>query len=171
MQVKNLTALFVHCTYQKPLYVWDNNGSMGLDWLTEWMKFSSLILTRLYKRRWVNKGVLWSKSLFSIKAFCYISSHPKHRPLPNWNLCNLCNAHDVSPTPNFSNTNCLLVICIVNWIWKSWLHWYILLETLYKERSNIQLPFLVNVKRFRMKWCMKYNVSRKWHVCVKAIAK
>lgn len=122
MQVKNLTALFVHCTYQKPLYVWDNNGSVGLDWLTEWMKFSSLILIRLYKRHWVDKGVLWSKSLFSIEAFYCISSHPKHRPLPNRNLCNLCNAHDVSPTPNFSNTNCLLVICIVNWICKSWLH-------------------------------------------------
>ncbi len=70
MEVKNLTALFVHCTYQKPLYVWDNNGSVGLDWLTEWMKFSSLILIWLYKRRWVDKGVLWSKSLFSIKALC-----------------------------------------------------------------------------------------------------
>jgi hypothetical protein len=58
MQAKNLTALFVHCTYQKPLSVWDNNGSVGLDWLTEWMKFSSLILIWLYKRRWVNKGVL-----------------------------------------------------------------------------------------------------------------
>jgi hypothetical protein len=58
MQVKKLTELFVHCTYQKPLHVWDNNGSVGLEWLTEWMKFSSLILIRLYERHWVNKGVL-----------------------------------------------------------------------------------------------------------------
>jgi len=41
MQVKNLTALFVHCTYQKPLYVWDNwQCGIGLSDRMDEVQFS-----------------------------------------------------------------------------------------------------------------------------------